>query len=89
MRRPEPFTLLRMGFFKGGGGGQKQPLPKICCTYSTMMKLGKFIPYPKRIQKIYKSRETPLSSAEMNIFSPEISNFHYIKKYRYRLHFDT
>ena len=31
----------------------------------------------------------PLSSAEISIFSPEISKFCYIKKYRYRLHFDT
>ena len=31
----------------------------------------------------------PLSSANVSIFSPEISNFCYIKKFRYRLQFDT
>ena len=31
----------------------------------------------------------PLNSAHISIFSPEISKFCYIKKYRYRLHFDT
>ena len=36
------------------------PLPKICHTYPTMMKLGTVIPYLKKIQKIYESRDTPL-----------------------------
>ena len=41
------------------GGGQKSPpLPKICHAYPTMMKLGIVIPYLKRIQKIYESRDT-------------------------------
>ena len=31
----------------------------------------------------------PLRSAEISIFSTAISKFSYIKKYRYRLHFDT
>ena len=31
----------------------------------------------------------PLSSADISNFSPEISKFCYIKKYRYRLYFDT
>ena len=58
-------TLLRIGFFGaghgwGGGGGKKAPLPKICHTYPTMMKLGTVIPYLKKIQKIYESRDTPL-----------------------------
>ena len=30
-----------------------------------------------------------LSSVEISIFSPEISKFYFIKKYRYRLHYDT
>ena len=52
-----------MGFFGGAHewGGTKRPLLlKICHTYPTMMKLGTVIPYPKKIQKIYKSRDTPL-----------------------------
>ena len=80
-------TLFRMGFFRaahgwgvgwGGerGGGKKDPLTKICHRYPTMMNLGTVIPYLKMTQKIYE-------------FSPEISKFCYVKKYMYRLHFDT
>ena len=31
----------------GGGGGGNTPIPKICDTYPTMMKLGTVIPYLK------------------------------------------
>ena len=62
-------------------GRQKGPLPKICHLYTKMIKLGTVIPYLKKIQKIYKSRDAP------SIFPLEISNFYYIKKYRYRMHF--
>ena len=56
-------TLFRMGFFgaaHGWGEPKRPPLPKICHTYPAMMKLGAVIPYPKKIQKIYESRDTPL-----------------------------
>ena len=60
-------TLFRMGFFGvthgyrgGGGAGLLAPLPKICFTYPTMMKLGTVIPYLRKIQKLYKSRDTSL-----------------------------
>ena len=43
----------------GGEGAKKPPLPKICDTYNTVMKLTTVIPYLEKIQKIYKSRETP------------------------------
>ena len=39
-------------------GEQKGPLPKICLTYPTMMTLGTVIPYPKKIEKIYTSRDS-------------------------------
>ena len=53
-------NLLTMGFiFLGcslidgaGGRSQKDPLPKICFTYPTMMTLGTVLPYLKKIQKI-------------------------------------
>ena len=35
------------------------PLPNICHTYTTMMKLGTVIPYLKKIQKIYQVHDTP------------------------------
>ena len=53
-----------MGFFGAahgwGGGAFWPPLPKIRHTYFTMMKLGTVIPYPRKIQKMYKSRDTSL-----------------------------
>ena len=53
---------IQDGHFQGRSrmGGQKGPLSKICHTYPTMMKRGTVIPYPKKIQKIYESRDTPL-----------------------------
>ena len=54
-----------------------------------MMKLSTVIPYLKEIENIYKSRDTPIKFCWISIFSPKISNFSYIKKYRHRLHFNT
>ena len=56
-----------MGFFGaaqryGTGGPKRPPLPKIFHTYPTMMKHGTVIPYLRKIQKIYKSRDIPLES---------------------------
>ena len=57
------FNPIQDGHFRGcsriGEGGKKVPLPKICHTYPTMMKLGTVIPYLKKIQEIYESRDTP------------------------------
>ena len=60
-------TLLRMGLFRAAYGwrvgGKKAPLPKIChiiLQYPTMMKIDTTIPYLKKIQKMYKSRDTSL-----------------------------
>ena len=63
------------------------PLPKICETHPAMMKPGTALPYLNKIQKISESSDTSMTSAYISIFSPEISKFCYIKKYRYRLHF--
>ena len=52
-----------------------------------MMKLDIVIPYQNKIQKIYKHVINLLSSADIIIFSQEISNFCYIKKYTYKLYF--
>ena len=53
--------LTDEGVGVGSGGCQKGPLPKICHTFPTMIELGTVIPYLKRIQKIYESRDTPPS----------------------------
>ena len=64
---PIPFkgqlTVFRMGLFRTAhvcGGGKKALLPKIYQTYPTMMKLETVIPYLKKTQKIYESRDIPL-----------------------------
>ena len=54
-----------------------------------MMKLGTVMPYLRKIQEIYKLRDTLLSSSDICILSSEISKFCYIKKYKHRFHFDT
>ena len=42
------------------GRGFLAPVPKICHTYPTMMKFGTVVPYLRKIQRIYKSRDTSL-----------------------------
>ena len=54
-----------------------------------MIKLGTIIPYLKKTENVYDSRDTHLTSADVSIFSPEVSKFCYIKKYRYWLNFHT
>ena len=52
--------LFEMGIFGAANRwAWGDPLPKICHTYPAMMKLGTVIPYLKKIEKIYESRDTP------------------------------
>ena len=87
------FNPIQDGHFRGcswiGGGGKKGPLPKICLTYPTVMKLGAVIPYLKKIKKIYESCDTIPEFCWHQHFLKEISKFCYIKKYRYRFQFGT
>ena len=79
-------TLFRMDLFglvTDGGRGKKTPLTKIYHTYPIVMKLGTVIPYLKKIQKYINHVTHYLSSADISIFSPEMSKFCYMKKYRY------
>ena len=50
-------------------------LPKICCTYHTIMKLDTLIPYLKRIQKIYKSRDASVEFPDISIFYRKSATF--------------
>ena len=47
----EHINPIQDGPFRGYSrmGGQKAPLPKVCHTYPTMMKLGPVVPYLKNI----------------------------------------
>ena len=63
-------AVFRMGLFGacrewggGGGVGKKVSLTIIYHTYPTTMKIRTGIPYLKKIQNLYKLRETPLNSA--------------------------
>ena len=59
----DEFNPIQYGSFQGCskiGGSKKAPLPKICHTYPTMVKIGTVISYLQKIQKIYESRDTPL-----------------------------
>ena len=56
-------NLIQDGHFRGCsqiGGVKKASLLKIFDTYPTIMKLGTIIPYVKKIQELYESRDTPL-----------------------------
>ena len=77
-----------LGAALGMKGPKSPPLRKNFHTCPKIMKLGTVIPYLKKIQKIYQSLTHPLSSGDISIFSSEINKFRYVKKYRYRLHFD-
>ena len=90
-RSDSVLILFRMGFFGTAHewGVKKAPHPKICHTYPTLMKLGTVVPCLKKIQKYINHVAHLLSSADISIFSPKISNFCYIRKYSYRLHFNA
>ena len=72
-----------------GSGAEKPLFSKICHISFRIMKLSKVITYLKKIQKNIIHVNYSLSYADITMFSPEISNFCFIKKYRYRLHFNT
>ena len=86
-------TMFRMGFFgaaHGWGWGQKGPLSLKSVTHILQWwNLAQLYLTQRRSKKYMNHVTHPLSSADISIFSPEISKFCYIKKYRYRLHFGT
>ena len=55
----------------------------------TQLKLTAVIAYLKKIQKCINHVTHPFSSADISIFSLNISKFCYIKNYRYKLHFNA
>ena len=64
-------------------------LSKICHPYPTTMKLSIVILYLKDKKKHINHLAHPLNFADVSIFSLEINNFCYSKKYGNRLHFNT
>ena len=51
--------------------GAKRPLLKICHTFTKMIKHATVIPYLKKVQKMYDSRDTRLEFCWHHDFSPE------------------
>ena len=80
-----------MGLFgvtHGRGETQKAPLKPV--TQILNGETWHSYTLPKENPKKYINHVTYcLSSADISIFSTEISNFCYIKKYGYRLHFNA
>ena len=76
------FNPIQDGVFFGaphewrGRGNKKALPPEICQAYPTMMKLGKVIPYLKKIQKIYVNHVTePLNSSDISFFYRKSATF--------------
>ena len=66
--------MVLCGTAQGGEKWKKAfPLPKICHTYPTMMKLGAVIPYLKKIQKIYKLHNNFVTTYLKKFVSPTIT----------------
>ena len=61
---------------------KRHPLPKICHTYPTMMKLRTVIAYLKKIQKIWITWHAFWVLLISLFFLLEISKYFHIKKYR-------
>ena len=75
---------------EGGRGVQKgSPSLKSVTHILQWWKLAQLYLTQRRSKKYMNHVTHPLSSADISIFSPEISKFCYIKKYRYKLYFDA
>ena len=68
---------------------KRSPVFKICHTYPTLEKLLTVIPYLKKIPNTDKSRDTFLFLQTSTCFHQKTSNFCFIKKHKYRLHFNA
>ena len=87
-------TLFRMGLFGAthGWGAKKSPPPPSLKSVTHILQwwnLAQLYLTLKRFRKYMNHITHQLSSAEISIFSPKISKICCIKKYRYRLHFDS
>ena len=84
------FTLFKMGFFGAahGWGVQQGPTPLPIKSYKN--ETWHSYTVPKEDPKKDMNHVTHhLSSADISTFSPAIGKFCFIKRYRYRFHFDA
>ena len=92
MLKVHVLILFRMGFFwaaYGWGGTFWPPSLKSVTHILQWWNLAQLYLTSGKSQKYIYHVTHPFSSADINIFSPEISKICYIKKWRYRLDFDT
>ena len=87
------FNPIQDGLFRrcsrmGEGAKRTHSLKSVTHTLQ-WWNLARFYLTQKRSKKNSNHVTHPLSSADISIFSPQISKLWYIKKYRYRLYFDT
>ena len=88
-----PFlNRIQDGFFRGCSrmgyeGVAKKALKSV--TRPTLMKLGAVILYLKKIEKIHKSRDTPLDFCRHQHFFTENQQFLVYQEIQYRLHFNA
>ena len=83
-------TLFMISFLRAPAGWGKSPtFLKICHIYSKMLKFGTVIHCQKTSKKNINHVAHPLSSADIINFLPEVTNFSYLKKYKYKFHFNT
>ena len=86
----DPFQEGLFGVAHGLVGAAKRP-PSIKSVTPILQwwNLAQLYLTQGRSKKYMNHMAYPLSSADISSFSPEIKKFSYIKKYRYRLHFDA
>ena len=87
---------IQDGLFRGwsrmwgcGGGAKRPPSLKSATHILQWWNLAQFYLTQRRSKKYMNHVTHLLSSADISIFSPEISKICYIKKCRYRLYCDT
>ena len=80
---------LFRGYSRMGRGQKGPPFLKSVKDILQCLNLAQLYLTQRRSKKYMNHVEHLLSSADISIFSPEIRKFCYIKKYRYRLYFDT
>ena len=92
--KKDDFNPVQDGLLRGcslmeGGRAKRPPSLKPVTHILQWWNFAQLYLTQRRSKKYMNHVTHPLSSADISIFSPEISKFCYIKKCRYRFHFNT
>ena len=85
----DTFNPIQDGLFRGCSRMEGAPSLKSVKHILQWWNLAQLCFTQRRSKKYMNHVTHPLNFAGISIFSRDISKFCYIKKYRYRLHFDT